>query len=170
MLNAIKVHVGKGIKSTMVIDSNVIIDTFDPSSQNHSASFKFMDHILGKNVLFTMPMHGWFEISCTLNRIKKEKGIVPPIIAGRQQMAIEFIHIDDQFLQNYSNVDIPVIKAMDHLFLVVAKKNHLPLVTWDKPMTHAGNECGVDVSNPTEWMQRITNSQQDKPDPRSAGR
>jgi predicted nucleic acid-binding protein len=159
MLNAYKVHVGKGIKSSMVIDSNVFIDTFDLSSPNHSASHKFMDHILGKNILFAMPMHGWFEINCTLNRIKKEKGIVPPILAGRQHTAIEFIHIDDQFLENYSSVDVPVIKAMDHIFLVVAKKNHLTLITWDKQMTQAANECGVDVYNPTEWLKQIENSQ-----------
>ena len=171
VLNAQKMYVGKGIKSSIIIDSNVIIDTFDPSSQNHSASYKFMDYILGRNILFAMPMHGWFEINCTLNRIKKEKDIVPPILAGRQQMAIEFIHIDDQFLQNYSSVDVPAIRAMDHLFLVVAKKNHLPLITWDKQMACAGKQCGLDVYDPTEWMQQMTNSQQSNPpDPRSSGR
>lgn len=155
----------------MVIDSNVIIDTFDPLSPHHSASYKFMDYILGENILFAMPMHGWFEINCTLNRIKKEKGIVPPILAGGQQMTIEFIHIDDQFLQNYSAVDVPVIKAMDHLFLVVAKKNQLSLITWDEQMTKAGKECGVDVINPQEWMQYMVISQQtNPPDPRSSGR
>lgn len=161
MLKANKIYTGKGIKSSIVIDSNVFIDAFDPSSPNHSGSIQFLEYILDNNVLFAMPMHGWFEINCTLNRIKNEKGIEPPIIAGRQQAAIEFIHIDDQFLQNYSDVDVPVIKAMDHLFLVVAKKNYLQLVTWDKQMTRAGRECGVDVLNPAEWMQSITGSQQD---------
>ncbi|MDD5712261.1 MAG: PIN domain-containing protein [Smithellaceae bacterium] len=171
MLNAHQIHKGRGIKSSIIIDSNVIIDTFDPSSPNHSASCEFMDHILSRNILFAMPMHGLFEINCTLNRIKKEKGIVPPILAGRQQMAIEIIHIDDQFLDNYCNVDVPVIRAMDHLFLVVAKKNYLPLITWDKRMTLAGNECGVNVFNPAEWMEQARDSQRSTPtDPVSAGR
>jgi hypothetical protein len=86
-------------------------------------------------------------------------------------MAIEFIHIDDQFLQNYSDVDVPVIKAMDHLFLVVAKKNHLPLITWDEQMTKAGKECGVNVSNPQEWMLFMAKGQQTNlQDPRSSAR
>ena len=89
-----------------------------------------------------------------------EKGIVPPIIAGQQQMAIEFIHIDDQFLMNYSGVDVPIIKAMDHLFLVVAKKNNLPLITWDVQMTKAGKNCGVEIFTPHEWIQYKTKSQQ----------
>lgn len=120
MLNAQRIYTGKGIKSSILIDSNVFIDAFDPLSSNHGGSIHFLEYILDNNVLFAMPMHGWFEINCTLNRIKNEKGIEPPIIAGRQQATIEFIHIDDQFLRNYSGVDVPVIKAMDHLFLVVA--------------------------------------------------
>ena len=75
-------------------------------------------------------------------------------------MVVEFIHIDAQFLEEYGSVDVPVIKAMDHLFLVVAKKNNLPLVTWDKQMIAAGAECGVNVSNPTDWMQQKQRGQQ----------
>ena len=67
---------------------------------------------------------------------------------------VEFIHIDAQFLENYASVDIPIIKAMDHLFLVVAKKNKLPLITWDKQMIAAGVKCGVDVATPTDWLQQ----------------
>jgi hypothetical protein len=119
-----------------------------------------MDYIISRQILFAMPMHGWFEINCTINRIKKEKDIVPPIIAGQQQVAIEFIHIDDQFLSNYSDVDVPTIKAMDHLFLVVAKKNTLPLITWDAQMIKAGKNCGVEIFTPHEWMQDKTKSQQ----------
>ena len=154
MLSPKKIYVGKGIQSRIIIDSNVIIDTFDPSSPNYETSYKFMDHIVGRKVLFAMPMHGWFEITCTLNRIKKNKRIVPPIFDGKPQMPVEFIHIDDQFLQNYVDVGVPSIKAMDYLFLVVAKKNDLPLVTWDKPMTKAASECGIQVYNPKQWMDK----------------
>jgi predicted nucleic acid-binding protein len=158
LLNAKKVYEGQGIKSKMIIDSNVIIDTFDPSSENHRSSKKFMDYIVKYKILFAMPMHGWFEINCSLNKIRDRSEIAPPFLAGQQMMPIEFIHIDDHFLQNYSYVDIPWVRTMDHLFLVVAKKYNLPLITWDKKMKDAGEKCGVNVSNPTEWMQRITKS------------
>jgi predicted nucleic acid-binding protein len=155
MLKNQKIHEGKGIKSSIVIDSNVIIDTFDPQSPNYEASMSFMNHIIGNRILFAMPMHGWFEINCTLNRMRKEGLVLPPIISGAQQMMVEFIHIDAQFLENYASVeDIPVIKAMDHLFLVVAKKNKLPLITWDRQVIAAGEECGVDAVNPADWMQQ----------------
>lgn len=143
------------MRSSIVIDSNVVIDTFDPESPNYADSFDFMTYIISNEILFAMPMHGWFEISCTLNRIKKNKGINPPIIDGAKSMLIEFIHIDDEFLANYASVDVPIIKAMDHLFLVVAKKNKLPLVTWDKQMTNAGLKCEVDILNPRKWLSRL---------------
>jgi predicted nucleic acid-binding protein len=155
MLNQQKISNGKGMRSSIVIDSNVVIDTFDPESPNYADSFDFMTYIISNEILFAMPMHGWFEISCTLNRIKKNKGINPPIIDGAKSMLIEFIHIDDEFLANYASVDVPIIKAMDHLFLVVAKKNKLPLVTWDKQMTNAGLKCEVDILNPRKWLSRL---------------
>ena len=157
MLNALKVCSGKGIKSSIIIDSNVIIDTFDSSSPNYKDSYNFMEHVISKKILFAMPMHGWFEINCTLNRKKKEKGIgALPVFAGHMQTPIEFIHIDDKFLENYIDVEVPVLKAMDHIFLVVAKKNNLPLITWDKQMIKAGKECGVNIFTPIDWMQNMT--------------
>jgi predicted nucleic acid-binding protein len=159
MLKNQKIHESKGIKSSMVVDSNVIIDTFDPQSPSYDASLSFISHIIGNRILFAMPMHGWFEINCTLNRLRKESRVLPPIISGTQEMMVEFIHIDAQFLENYASVNIPVLKAMDHLFLVVAKKNKLPLITWDKQVIAAGAKCGVSVANPADWMQqRIPNA------------
>lgn len=154
MLKNLKIHEGKGIKSSIVVDSNVIIDTFDPKSPSYEGSLSFMNHIIRNRVFFAMPMHGWFEINCTLNRMQKEGRVLPPIVSGREEMMVKFIHIDAQFLEKYASVDIPIIKAMDHLFLVVAKKNKLPLITWDKQMIAAGVKCGVDVANPTDWLQQ----------------
>lgn len=123
MLSAHKLSEGKGILSSMIIDSNVIIDTFDPLSPNHKDSYKFMEYVISNKLLFAMPMHGWFEIKCVLNRKKKESGISAlPVFAGQQQMPIEFINIDGEFLENYMHVEVPVIKAMDQIFLVIAKK------------------------------------------------
>ncbi len=155
MLNSKKISNGKGIKSSIVIDSNVIIDMFDQDSPNYGDALDFMDYIIGNNILFAMPMHGWFEITCALNRIKKNKGFVPPIFSGCQSVPIEYIHIDDEFLSNYSSIEVPTIKTMDHLFLVVAKKNKLALVTWDKKMTKIGLQCSVDILNPREWLSRL---------------
>jgi hypothetical protein len=155
MLKNQNIHEGKGIKSSIVIDSNVIIDTFDPQSPNYNASLSFMSHIIGNRILFAMPMHGWFEINCTLNRMRKDGRMLPPIISGAQHMMVEFIHIDAQFLENYASEDVPVIKAMDHLFLVVAKKNKLPLITWDRQIIAAGEDCGVVVLNPADWVGRF---------------
>jgi predicted nucleic acid-binding protein len=147
-----KIMSGKGIKSQLIIDSNVIIDTFDSKSDNYEPSLKFMNIIATERMHFLMPAHGWFEITCNLKKISQNRGIIPPFFNGSQSMLIEFIHIDDDFILTYSDVDIPFIKAKDHIFLVVAKKNNIPLITWDQQMTTIGKSSGIRMISPTEWM------------------
>jgi predicted nucleic acid-binding protein len=141
-----------------MIDSNVIIDTFDPKSDNYDASLKFMNKIVGKGILFLMPTHGWFEIKCNLAKIEKASRIKPPFFNGQQAMLIEFLHIDDNFINKYSKVELPFIKSKDHIFLVVAKLNSLPFITWDIQMTKIGREVNIDIYNPLEWMALNGNS------------
>jgi len=52
----------------------------------------------------------------------------------------------------YVNVDLPYIKAGDHLFIVVAKVNDYPLITWDKVMYNKAKETGVKVYTPREYL------------------
>ena len=67
-------------------------------------------------------------------------------------MPIEFLHIDDNFINKYSGiVAIHKIKRTI-IFLVVAQFNPLPLITWDIQMTKIGREVKIDIHNPVEWM------------------
>ena len=149
MLRGHKIHTGRGIsiKSSIVVDSNVIIDTFDPSSPNYTESHSFMDHIISNRVLFAMPMHG-FEISSTINRLKKEYCHLFCWVDRRWRLNSYTLMMSFCYL----SVDVPMIKAMDHLYLVVAKKNGPELVTWDNQMIKAGISYGVKVLTPAGWM------------------
>jgi len=82
MISGNQISRAKGIRSSIMIDSNVIIDTFDPKSDNYDASLKFMNKIVGKGILFLMPTHGWFEIKCNLAKIEKARRIKPPFFNG----------------------------------------------------------------------------------------
>ncbi len=152
MISGVQISRARGIRSSIMIDSNVIVDTFDQRSDNYEASLKFMNRIVEKRILFLMPMHGWFEIKCNLAKIEKARGIIPPFFNGQQAMPIEFLHIDDNFINKYSEIELPFIKSKDHIFLVVAKLNSLPLITWDIQMTKIGREVKIDIHNPVEWM------------------
>ncbi len=71
---------------------------------------------------------------------------------------IQLIHLDEQFIKKYSMVDIPYIKAGDHIFVVVAKINDCPLITSDAKMITISKECGVRVFEPVEFMNELGES------------
>lgn len=156
MLKAHKINAPRKIKAKMMVDSCVLIDTFDTSSPNHNEADSFVNYVASKGVMFQMPMHAWYEMNCTLKRLVKEKKehLVIPLFNGLPGIKVEFVHLDGDFLENYKDVDVAVTKGADNIFLVIAKKNNLQLVTFDDKMIKAAEESGIDVYTPGEWMSK----------------
>jgi predicted nucleic acid-binding protein len=137
----------------ILVDSCVFINAFKDDSIHREECLGLLEYISQAGQSITMPAHGWFEVWCSLKRIehidKKFKGIS---IDGRWNYPIELIHIDDEFIRKYGNVQIPYIKAGDHIFIVVAYVNHYPLVTTDKKMKKIAKELGISVFSPAEYL------------------
>lgn len=138
----------------LIVDTCVFIDAFDEQSENHAISIKLLEHLAINNELISMPAQGWFEVQCTLQRLINEKKFKGPVIDGRMNYQVELIHIDKEFILKYSMMDIPYIKAGDHIFIVIAKKNGLPLVTSDNKMIQICNENKVQVYTPDEYLKK----------------
>lgn len=138
-----------------LVDSCVFIDSFDPRSPNHADALRLLEDLLRRGLLLTMPAHGWFEVQCTLQRLVKEGKFTAPTIAGKHQYPVRLVHIDKPFIERYSSVDLPYLKAGDHIFVAIAKVNAWPLVTSDRAMTEASNQCGVQVFSPAEFMDEL---------------
>lgn len=139
----------------IIIDSCVFIDTFDPKSPNHTPAVELLKELRARELSITMPAHGWFEVQCTLQRLTEQQEFVGPIFDGKMNYPIELIYIDEGFIKKYSMVNIPYIRAGDHIFIVVAKVNECPLVTNDEEMIAKSNECGVQVFTPTEFKDEL---------------
>ena len=99
-----------------------------------------------------MPAHAWLEVQCTFQRLKNENRFNGPTICGRMDYPVELIHINKPFIEKYSMVDIPYIKAGDHIFVAVAKVDNCPLITTDAKMTDVCKRCGVSVFTPAQFM------------------
>jgi hypothetical protein len=141
------------LKSKIIVDSCVFIDSFQTDSVHRESSIEFLELLLKKDQLVTMPSHGWFEVWCNLRRFSKlDKNFTPPVFDGVMQYPIELIHIDDQFILKYGNLDIPYAKAGDHIYIAVAMLNEYPLITWDKGMIRIGKESSVNVYTPDEYI------------------
>jgi hypothetical protein len=99
-----------------------------------------------------MPAHGWFEVQCSLQRLRNEGRFVGPKIDQQMQYPLKLIHIDDRFISRYSMADIPYTKAGDHIFLAVAKVNDISLVTSDGKMFKVAKQAGISVFTPSEAL------------------
>ena len=136
----------------ILVDSCVFIDSFDPASDNHVASLALLEELARRGVVVTMPAHGWFEVQCTLQRLRSEGRFVGPLLDGRQQYPLKLIHIDDKFIGKYAMADLPYIKAGDHIFLAVAKVNGISLITNDGTLIKVAKSAGVSVFTPAEAL------------------
>lgn len=141
-----------------LIDSCVFIDAFDPKSANHVASLALLEELRRRNILITMPAHGWYEVQCTLQRLIVEKRFVGRAIQGKMNSSVELIHIDQPFIQKYAMADIPYIKAGDHIFIAVAKVNGWPLITSDSKMVKVAKQCSIRVYSPAEYYNELAKS------------
>lgn len=140
---------------TLLVDSSVFIDAFDPESTNHKESLGFLENLGNRSILITMPAHGWFEVQCTFQRLIFENRFVGPIINGQMNYQIELIPIDADFIKKYQMADIPYTRAGDHIFVVIAKVNGYPLVTNDLGMIEVARQCGVQVFSPKEYADKL---------------
>ena len=60
--------------------------------------------------------------------------------------------IDHKFIENYFDVDIPYAKAGDSIYMVMAKKLGLPLITRDKGMYKVSKAAGINVLTISEAL------------------
>lgn len=136
----------------LIVDACVLIDSFQCGSEHRSSSIAFIDHCVRHNQLITMPAHGWFEFWCNVNKLsEQDRKYLPPAFVGKMQLRMELIHIDEQFIKKYGNVNIPYLVASDHIYLVVAYVNKYPLVTRDAKMAKVAKQLGVQVFTPSEY-------------------
>lgn len=140
----------------LLVDSCVFIASFDNQSEHRTIAIQLFDELARRQIIITMPAHGWFEVQCTLQRLSSlDKSFTGPRIAGLMTYPMELLHIDQPFIQKYSMAPIPYIKAGDHIFIAVAKLNDIPLITTDKKMIAVSKECGVRVFTPSEFLTDI---------------
>ena len=99
-------------------------------------------------------MHGLFEIQCTMRRFtKKDKRIVSsPFSTFEKSIKVRYQPIDEVFLNEFFDVDVPYAKAGDTIYMVMAKKLDLPLITRDGGMYKASKEAGIKVLTITEAL------------------
>jgi len=144
----------------VLVDSCVLIDSFDPSSTNHASSLHLMEALADKEAVVIMPAHGCFEVQCTIARLKAEKRFKVPAIDPKKNYRLKLLPIDDGFIAKYKMADVPRLKAGDHIFLAVAKVDNISLITSDTQLLSAGRRAGVSVFTPAEALVEVRGAAQ----------
>ncbi len=138
----------------VLIDACVIIDAFDSSSSNHNEAHKLIERTRNERYEIIMPMHGFFEIKCALQRISQVEGktVTSPYDSELKGLNIRPQPIDHKFIENYYDVDIPYAKAGDTIYMVMAKKLGMPLITRDNGMYKVAKKAGINVFTISEAL------------------
>jgi len=128
-----------------IVDSCVVVDAFDTSSDWHASAHTFLESARAADCRLVMPMHGVFEVKCAMHRIVhvEKRKVSPPYKAFESALHIIPQPIDHKFMEQYSGVDVPYAKAGDTIYLVMAKRLGLRLVTRDGPMLEKALSCGI---------------------------
>ena len=76
--------------SKLIVDSCVLINSFQKDSAHRADSIAFIDHLVEREQLITMPAHGWFEVWCNLNRLSDvDRTYLHPMFANNMQLPVE---------------------------------------------------------------------------------
>jgi len=141
---------------SLLVDSCVFINALKEDSVHREDCLSFLDTLSRAGTPITMPAHGWFEVWCSLKRIEtidqQFKGVS---INGKWNFPLELLHIDDKFIHKYGNIEIPHIKAGDHIYVVVAHVDGRPLITTDNGMAKVAKQLGVSVYSPKEYVVHV---------------
>lgn len=140
-------------ESKLIVDSCVVIDSFQKDSPHRGDAYAFIDYIQRSGQFMTMPAQGWFEVWCNLNRLSTiDRWYAHPVFNGQMALPLELIHIDKAFITRYGNVRLPYMKGSDHIFVVIAYVNNYQLVTRDEGMLRVCREISVRACTPAEYL------------------
>jgi predicted nucleic acid-binding protein len=141
-------------KDRIIFDSSVIVSALEPTDVNYVVCRALIDKLINGHYQIRIPMHGIFEIACTFTRLRTiDKKTIPDTLALEwQKIPVETIPIDDDFVKEYLDQDLPYLRAGDYIYLAMSKKMGLPLITNDKELYLKSRLCGISVFTPEEFL------------------
>lgn len=137
----------------VVFDTCVLLDIIDEARPRHAAAAKLRDYIKSAGVTVRAPMHALFEISARLKNPDYRRTMkVSKALTKSSPLDLDFVPIDEAFFQNYYSTDLPYLKGGDLIFLALAHKERLPLVTEDGHLWRKSLSIGVAVFSIDEFL------------------
>lgn len=73
-------------------------------------------------------------------------------ITEKRPLLVNMVPIDDSFLQKYMDTSVPYLKAGDLLFVLIAKKEGLKLITEDVAQYEVARAANVEVYKIQDYL------------------
>jgi len=132
-------------KNGVVVDTSVVVDAFDEISNNNASSKRILTWLLDNDVTIHMPTYSIIEVSCALRNMKIDKRNMTNAFTNKYPLRCKYIDVDAEFLVEYFVPDLPYIRAGDYIFLCIANKLHIPLITNDLGLIRISSKCTFPV-------------------------
>jgi len=139
----------------IIVDTSVLVDIFLETAARHPEAKKLGSFLVAKKVDIKLPMHGMFELACSLKN-KKATGSykLQSGITKDSPLRITRIPIDEKFFEEYFDINLPYLKAGDFIFIAMAKKDAAILITEDNKMFDRAKEAGIEVYKIKEFIDK----------------
>ena len=144
----------------LVIDTCVLLDILDEARTRHASAAKLRDYVRSGGVTVRAPMHALFEISAQLKNPDYRRTLkMTKALTDISPLRLDFVPIDEAFFENYYTSELPYLKGGDLIFLALAHKEKLPLITEDGALRKKSASIGIQVYSIDEFLAAIAGSQ-----------
>lgn len=140
----------------LVIDTCVLLDILDEARPRHPSAAKLRDYVRNGGVTIRTPMHALFEISAQMKNPDYRRTMkMSSALTESSPLCLDFVPIDESFFQSYYTSELPYLKGGDLIFLALAHKEKLPLITEDGLLRKKSASIGIQVYSIDEFLSVI---------------
>jgi predicted nucleic acid-binding protein len=136
-----------------LLDTCVMVDIFVRSRARHAKATLLRELIRSRAQKVRFPMHGLFELQSAIQQERRKGGFqMTTAVPESDPLAVDAVPIDDAFVARYIDTGLPETRAGDLVFLSMAKKDALDLVTEDMGLYRNAKLAGVAVFTIDEYL------------------
>lgn len=134
----------------ILVDSNILVDLFLPSSPRHSLALKLHRYIKKYNLVVTVPVTALFELAATMKRLRGQNG--RDSIPKKVDFNLHPVDITQHFLATHYDDNLPYLPVGDFIFLCIASKEKVPFITEDVKLYKAARKTDLKVYTLQEYL------------------
>lgn len=135
----------------VVIDASVWVSALIAKDGHHAVSQTWIDDWQRQGNTFAGPETFLTEVGCAVGRDSSRAGMARLAVSNiLSSPRFELVAVDRQLAEEAADLGIQArFRGADALYVAVAKRLRVPIVTWDNEILDRASDVGVDARVPT---------------------